>query len=65
MIMKEKTFYFFRFLGSLSFLFFMYYIRSQAAWALYVGLLFVASYVIYIEIALPKDVFKGDKEETS
>jgi Ca2+/Na+ antiporter len=65
MMMNEKILCFFRFLATISFLAFTYYIRTQTTWALLVGIVLVFSYVIYVELALPKNVFRNNKEETS
>lgn len=63
--MNKKTFNFFRFLAALSIAAFVVYLNFQATWALYTGIIFAASFALYVEIKIPESAFKKDENKTT
>jgi len=56
--MNKKVFNFLRFLAALAIPSFVVYINTQATWALYVGIIFMVSFALYVEIKIPESAFK-------
>jgi len=62
---NKKTFNFFRFLAALAIPSFAVYINTQATWVLYVGIIFMASFALYVEIKIPESAFKKKENKST